>query len=305
MSEPISNDLNRPSVIASRAFRLGMIATVLILGVSIATLAADETEGAETKSSKPPITSTDPPKVDPSKPTHATPANLAEKATDPTAILMQMQFQYHGLHTEGSDADGTKWIVQPILPASKTNVVRATLPILSTPEPGGRIDGIGDLVVLDFFMFHTKKASLAFGPAVSIPTATDDALGSGKLAIGPNFLWIYKGIKKTQWGILAEYLVSVAGDGDRDDVNELLWQPIFTHHFKWGYVSWSDQQWAIDFEHDRHSIPIGMSLGKVFMAKKVPWNISVEPYYTFNSDNRPNGWAIKFGWTAIFPRFKW
>jgi hypothetical protein len=85
----------------------------------------------------------------------------------------------------------------------------------------------------------------------------------------------------------------------------LLWQPIFTHHFKWGYVSWSDQQWAFDFEHDVHSIPIGVSVGKVLMSKKVPWNISVEPYYTFNSDGRKNDWAIKFGWTAIYPKFKW
>jgi hypothetical protein len=304
MCEPINTKLHRPNVTTIKGFRRGIIATLLMIAAPIATLAQTDSSKTTPRVGVGGIVTTDPPKVAPSHPDHATPVNLAEKATDPTAILFQFQFQYFNIRTEGSDFLTSKIILQPILPISKTNVMRATLPMFSEEVGGDRIRGLGDLVVLDFFMFQTKNSSLATGPAASIPTATDDALGSGKLSIGPNFLWIYKGIKKTQWGILAEYLVSVAGEGDRDDVSVFLWQPIFTRHFKWGYITWSDQQWSFDFEHDLYSIPIGMSFGKVFMAKKTPWNISVEPYYVIEKD-RENDIGLKFQWTLIVPDFKW
>ena len=91
----------------------------------------------------------------------------------------------------------------------------------------------------------------------------------------------------------------------RADVSELLWQPILTYHFKWGYLSWSAQQWVIDWENDNSlSIPLGVVIGKVLLGK-TPWNISVEPYYTINNQDRPDEWGVKFQWTAIFPKFHW
>ena len=182
--------------------------------------------------------------------------------------------------------------------------MRVTTPILTTPGPDGdRVFGLGDTVLLDFFLFQTSHSTFATGPAVGIPTATDDTLGSGKLELGPNFLWIYHGVKKTTLGVLAENLTSVAGSSDRPSVNTLLWQPIFTRHFKWGYLSWSGQQWSYDWNSKDWSIPLGVIVGKVFMAK-TPWNIQVEPYYTINQ-GRSNQYGIKFGWTMIVPGFHW
>jgi hypothetical protein len=319
-------------MIYKTAFRRGIIAIGLMLAASIATLAAAETESTETKTGEPPITSAEPneeqaagtlapgqaqPKkpplteIDPTKvphpgvsPAHKTPANLAEAATDPSAVLMQMQFQYHGITTEGEETLARKVIFQPILPLSKKNVMRATLPVLSQPVGGELVRGLGDLTFLDFFLMNVGKSTIGPGPAAIFPTATDDALGTGKLSIGADFLWMYKGIKKTQWGMLMEYFHSVAGDSDRADVNLFNWQPIYTHHFKSWYASWTSQWMTYNFEADSYTIPVGAVFGKVFMAKRTPWNISVEPYYVMN-DVGPNEWALKFQFTVIIPKFKW
>ncbi len=228
--------------------------------------------------------------------------DIAAQATDPSAILMQMQFQFIERFFEEIDSDTSTGIVQSVLPFGKYNVMRATLPITSSPEPN-RVGGLGDLVVLDFFLFPAGKSSIGIGPALSFPTATDDALGSGKFSLGPAFLWIYKGVPKTITGLLVENLTSVTGDSDRNDVNTFLFQPIFTRHFKWGYIGWSGQQMSYDWENDAFSIPVGVSIGKVFKAQ-TPWNIYVEPFYLVNTE-APNAWGLRVGWTAIFPSFHW
>ena len=242
----------------------------------------------------------------PAHPDHKSGVNLAEKATDPSAVLMQLQMQYITNHIPDDDADNGRFIVQSVIPITKSNVARLTMPFLDFSVEPNRKYGLGDFVLLDFQLFQTPSSTFGTGPAISIPTATEDALGSGKFSIGPNFLWIYHGIAKFTGGVLMEQLWSVAGASSRAYVSEFLWQPIVTFHFPRGYyLSWSSQQAVHDFNSGATSIPLGVVLGKVFIEPGVPWNISVEPYYTVNTNTLPDEWGVKFQFTAIFPKFHW
>ncbi len=65
----------------------------------------------------------------------------------------------------------------------------------------------------------------AVGPVLYLPTATDDALGSGKWSAGPSVIvlgmpgpWVI--------GVLASNVWSYAGDEEETDVNSFLLQPI-------------------------------------------------------------------------------
>lgn len=325
MCDLVNAKIQPPNVTTCKVLRGGLIASLLMLAAPMATFAADDT-GVGTITTKvgsvigptdeeatpgPTTTALGPPhtdgtsKVAPAHPNHSTPASLAEKATDPSAVLMQMQFQYHDLDIGGTGPGSSKVIAQPILPVTEKNVVRATLPFISAPVAGQRETGTGDLVVLDFQLIQTKHSTIGVGPALSLPTATEDAFGSGKIALGPDVLWIYKGMKKMQVGMLAEYLISVGGDGSRADVSEFLWQPIYTRHWNWGYLSWTAQQMSWDFETSTYRVPLGVTLGKVFMSsKKTPWNISFQPYYVVN-ERGSNEWNVAFQFTMIRPGFKW
>lgn len=286
-------------VTARMVLRREIIAILLMLAVPTAALAVDTT----TALGEPHTDGT--PKVAPAAPTHSTPGSLQEKATDPSSVLFQLQFQYHNLNTAQEQISSSKVIIQPVMPITKKNAVRATLPYFSSPVSGQRERGIGDLVILDFQLIQTKHSTVGIGPAVSLPTASEDAFGSGKFSLGPGVLWVYKGIKRMQVGLLSEYFVSVAGDSARADVSEFLFQPIYTRHFKWGYVGWSSQQWSYDFETSTYKIELGAVIGKVFMSSKTtPWNIQFEPYYTVNQRGE-NEWNVKFQFTLIRPGFKW
>ena len=71
--------------------------TVLLLTLTcFACMAA--TAVAQQQSNKLPL-----PTDQPAHPAHKSGGNLAEKATDPSAVLMQMQFQYFSNHDRDSD----------------------------------------------------------------------------------------------------------------------------------------------------------------------------------------------------------
>ncbi len=96
---------------------------------------------------------------------------------------------------------------------------------------------------------------------------------------------------------------SVAGDSGKPHVNEFLWQPILTKHFSWGYVGWSGQQWAIQWNDNAFSAPVGVVIGKVFLGK-TPMKVQVEPFWTYRN-RATNQYGVQFQWALVFPGFHW
>jgi hypothetical protein len=227
-------------------------------------------------------------------------ASLAEKATDPSAILTQMSFQFFTENTKDDRGLATTGIFQPILPLTSGMILRPTLPIVTTGGTDG-VTGIGDLFLLDLFLHNVNKATFGVGPVATVPTATSDALGGKKWTIGPNFLFLFKGVPKNLFGILIYNEWSFAGDTDRAKVNRLSFQPVYTLHTSWGYIGWNDLPATIDWENDNAlSFPVGPRIGKVWMGK-TPVNLSAQLYYRINNHGRENSWGFKAEATLIMP----
>jgi len=243
----------------------------------------------------------DTPHGTPGAATHKSSVSAAEAATDPSAILAQLGFLYWNTVAEGDDFLANSWLIQPVLPLSKNNVFRPALPFVGTSGPN-RKTGIGDLLLLDVFIFQAKNASWGIGPVASLPTASDDALGTGQYEVGPVAMYMYKGVPKNLFGILGYNLTSVGGDSSRADVNQFFFQPIWVKHFGWGYMGWTDQMSVIDWENDNAlSFPVGLRFGKVFSGgKKTLMNLTAGFYYTFNED-RDDEYGLKITATFIKP----
>ena len=273
-----------------RVSRAAILALMFLAGLAGPAVASDDTD------EKTP--------VEPAHPSHKIPTNMAEKATDPSAILTQLGFySWSGVEGDGESDSGT-YLFQPVLPLSKTNVLRPALPFVSTPSPD-RASGMGDLFLLDEFFFQIPKATWGIGPVVSLPTATDDKLGTGKVSLGFDFVFIYKGVKKNIFGLILYPQFSIGGDDARDDVRNLTWQIAWVKHFKWGYMGWTDQTGVVDFEHDnRATFPMGVRVGRVFAAKggKTLLNLAVQPYYTYQQE-RENVYGLKIMATLIKPEW--
>jgi hypothetical protein len=240
------------------------------------------------------------PQVQPAASTHKSSVNVAEQATDPSAVLTQLGFFYWTDNEKDTDQSTETFLFQPVLPLSKNNVLRPALPVVQTNGLFSNETGIGDLFLLDIFLFQTTNATWGIGPVASLPVASKDEFGTGKTSIGPAAMYMYKGVPKNLFGILGYNETSVGGDSDRDDVNVFSFQPIWVMHFNWGYIGWTDQVASIDWENDNeYSIPVGLRFGKVFKGK-TPLNLAIQPYYTFN-DVDDDVYGIKISATFIKP----
>jgi hypothetical protein len=225
-------------------------------------------------------------------------ASLAEAATDPSAILTQFQ---NFFWTTGNSDDkniSNTYLLQPVLPLSKNNVLRPALPVVNT---SGKT-GIGDLFLLDVFLYPVKTGTWGWGVVGSVPIG-DNQFSTNKWQAGPTLLYMNKTNKKYLWGILGYNQWSFAGKSSATDVNIFSFQPIFVYHTGWGYWGWTDQIATVDWENDnRTSIPLGLRFGKVYPGK-TPLNAAVGFYYTLNNKGRENTFGVKF--TATFIKPSW
>ena len=230
---------------------------------------------------------------------------LDQAANDPTASLMNVQFQdvytgyYHSLKGESGNAILLRSAV-PFKIGSIDNIARATLPII-TKSPSGE-SGLSDLVLFDLIVFDQPWGRWGVGPVMLIPTATKDELGAEKWAIGPAAGFVASS-RKLLWGVFNQNLFSFAGDDDREDVNVSILQPIVSYSlpYKWS-IGTSEMNVTYDWEKsDWTVLPLGIKLAKLVKFGKLPVQFSGAYEYNFADDYVAPEWTINFTVKFLFP----
>jgi hypothetical protein len=201
--------------------------------------------------------------------------------------------------------------IQPVYPVTLGNVNlinRLILPVLY--QPVGKDDGefgLGDAQFTTFFSpAEAGKIIWGIGPAFSIPTATDDVLGTGKWSAGPSVVVL---TMPGRWvlGALASNIWSFAGDSDRPDVNSMLIQPFVNYNFQKGWYFSSSPVITANWESDsdeRWTVPMGGGIGKIFKVGKQPMNAQVGAYYNVEKPEGGADWNLRFQLQFMFPANK-
>ncbi|MHC5060877.1 MAG: hypothetical protein ACYTFK_07325 [Planctomycetota bacterium] len=243
-------------------------------------------------------------------------ASLQEKATDPTAILTQLQLQNIFIpNTYEASGYSHQFILQPVLPiktgweAFPMQIIRPTFPLnVLTADPDGPVgetSGTGDLLVLDLFLpKRAKWGTWGIGPVAIFPTARNDRLGQGKYQLGPAFVLLYSAIPKWQFGGLIQNPISIAGDSDRDSVSTLNIQPIATRHLEGGwYVGLGDLPITYEWLNGDYNIPLNLRIGKITKICNQPVNMFIQPFWTPSGFHKgsTSEWGFKFNLTLLFP----
>lgn len=201
-------------------------------------------------------------------------AEMAKKLANPVASLISVPLQFNWDGGYGA-ADGDKAYVniQPVVPFDLSQdwnlISRTILPVAWQHDvvPDETQFGLGDTVQSLFFSpkAPTRGVIWGIGPVALLPTATDDALGSGKFGLGPTGVAL---VQNGPWtfGALANHIWSVAGEGSRAEVNATFVQP-FVNYTTPGATSfflntettydWSSEQWAV---------PINAGVNQLFSA---------------------------------------
>ncbi len=177
------------------------------------------------------------------KPAATDAAEVAKKLANPVASLISVPMQNNmdvGIGTYNGSRNTLN--IQPVIPitlSSKLNLIgRIILPLISQHDIVGentKQSGLGDAIVSGFFSPAEPKNGVIWGagPALLVPIATNDFLGTKKFGVGPTAL-ILKQANGWTYGALVNQIWSVAGDGDRADVNQMFLQPFLVYNWKSG-----------------------------------------------------------------------
>ena len=160
---------------------------------------------------------------------------------------------------------------------------------MGTPEEGDpesfeAATGIGDLLTGIWFTPVDHHGTVEFGPgaALQVPTASDDALGSGQWATGPSIDIEYRNGKFFAGTIIMQ-LWSFAGDSSRKDVNMIMAKYFLMYDMneKWKAIS---IPYGVSYcwnkpSGERLALPVGGGLQRNFTIGKQRMSLHAQYFH--------------------------
>lgn len=235
---------------------------------------------------------------------------LAKQLQNPVASLISLPFQNNFDFGIGS-GNGERYTlnIQPVVPISisdKWNLIgRVILPVISQNDVfglSGAQTGLGDTVLSGFFSPKSPTSGgliWGAGPAILIPTATENLLGSGKLGLGPTVV-VLKQAGQFTFGALANHIWSIAGDDNRSDINLTFFQPFVARNFKGGYALTFNTEFTQNWDFDSSSGFLHLIGSKVFSLGGQTSQLFIGPRIPYGNANTGE-WGIRGGLTLLFP----
>ncbi len=237
-------------------------------------------------------------------------AELARAVQNPIASLISLPFQ-NNTNFDVGPRDKTQNImnIQPVIPFELNEdwnlITRTIVPVISQPAftpAQDREFGLGDTVFSAFFSPKDSGEWIwGVGPALLLPTSTDDRLGAGEWGAGPSAVvltirgpWVVGSLFSNVW--------SFTGD---EQVNLFTWQPFVNYNLDDGWYLTSapliTANWEADSD-DTWTVPLGGGVGKIFRIGNQPMNVSAAAYYNVEKPDFGADWQMRVQVQFLFPK---
>lgn len=233
----------------------------------------------------------------------------AAQANNPLANMTAFNLQnyYIGELTQSEKSADQFWLryATPFSVGQSKWLLRASLPVNTFPSAsnGDRQTGIGDLNLFAAYLFDmgNPAVSFGFGPQLTAPTASKDALGSEKWSAGLVNVLFNAASPRFQYGYLLSWQHSFAGSSTRETVNLAALQPFAFYQLGGGTYLRAAPIWTYNLDNDNYSVPLGIGIGQVFKRDRTVFNLFVEPQWSV-ADKGPGQpkWQVFFGLNMQF-----
>jgi hypothetical protein len=237
-----------------------------------------------------------------------TPEQLSVDEHNPFADFFKLPIESDtGFNVGPHHNAGESFSAEPLIPFRLNRdwdlFIRPDLAVTYQPSPHEQF-GLNDTQVSLFLGPHNASEWIwGIGPIFELPTATSDALGSGRWSAGPTAALVYS---KDPWFnyILTYQLMSFAGDRDRGSIDETYLEPQVSYNTESGWYLDCDPSITFDWtenEANGWAVPMGADLGKSFDSGKQPMSLEIGAYDFLK---RPDGypqWFIRLQITWLFP----
>jgi hypothetical protein len=245
--------------------------------------------------------------------------DLAAAAQNPVGAMYSLPLKF--TFDYGADNGEASFLnIQPVIPVTVGDwnlINRVIVPLIYTPGlvtgtpeipnpvPGDGATGLGDINYTVFVSPAAPgKVIWGIGPSLTMDTASDDQLGSGKWSGGASVVLLVQ----PKWGtlgLLGRQLWSFAGDDNRADVNQFLLEPFINYNLDGGWYLITDMIITANWEADssnRWVIPLGGGFGKMFAIGEQKMNSKIEVYYNVKKPTGAPDWTLNWTLQFLFPR---
>lgn len=238
-------------------------------------------------------------------------AELSKKLSNPVASLISFPVQTNFDFGMGS---GSGWRmtmnIQPVIPVAlnkKWNLISRTIvPVIHQGNVTGAHtsqSGLGDLVQ-SFFLSPNKTEPFIWGlgPAILIPTATNQFLGTKQLGVGPTAV-VLKQQKGWTIGALWNHIWRVSGGSGRPKVNSDFIQPFLSYSTRDGWSYTLNTESSYDWTGNQWSVPVHFNIAKIVRFGKQPVSFGgALRCWATSPTGGPEGCGIRIVVTGIFPK---
>ena len=256
---------------------------------------------------------------------------LAKQSQNPVGALISVPFENNLDFDVGPS--GERMLVtnfKPVIPMAVTEdlnlINRIVAPVIymegqdvPTP-PGSGIDlpfggpvfppdddefGLGNIQYQAFFSpSKPGKVIWGLGPVLELPTNTDDVLGTDTWSAGPALVVLSM---PGNWvvGALAQNLWDFSKDGDEDDINKFLFQPIINYNLDDGWYLSATTTITANWEADsgeEWTVPVGGGGGRLVRFGKQPVDFKLMGYWNAEKPQFGADYSVQFTVKFLFPK---
>ena len=175
-----------------------------------------------------------------------------------------------------------------------------------SPEQGGSASGLGDInYTLLFSPLNYDTFIWGVGPTITIPSASNDQLGSGKWSTGIAGMIL----TDTGWGnilVRGRQIWSFTGDSERRDVSQMVIEPIVTYNMGDGWHLFTDMIISANWKansSNRWIVPLGGGFGRSFKVGNQIVLSRLEAYYNVEKPEGAPDYSVSFTIQFVFPTY--
>jgi hypothetical protein len=249
--------------------------------------------------------------------------HLAREVDDPTAILIQLQFQdlYTPRNFQTSAQTNTIQL-RPVVPIDAftdfpfQQIIRPTFRVqeIATSSSSSTITEFLDMELFDLFLSNwpnpkTSGFGWGIGPTFVFPTGRVSAAGRHAWEVGPAAAAKYLGIPHLMVGFLFQNPISFAyTNSSATPQSQFEFQPLISYTLGRGwYVKSSDSTWTVNWRHGSSTtVPISFGGGRVWKTDGMQLNAWVSGEWTAYRQytNITPMYTVRFGFTLLLPDLK-
>lgn len=169
----------------------------------------------------------------------------------------------------------------------------------------GNAAGLADTFFTSYFSPRINdEMSLGLGATFVFPTDEPSReLGSGKFSVGPAVMFVYQTPKDWTLSLQAQQVWSVIGSDGRDDVSQMIVNPVVNYNLPDGWYLLSDMEVIANWHSpsdQRWTVPIGAGIGKLFAVGDNAIDTRIEGYYNVVTPDAGPTWSIGATVSFIF-----